>query len=53
MSSLVTMGIKPEDIRTKEEQLAEVYRSLARHCAGMAEAYKQLHRLTQEDAQKR
>lgn len=39
--------------KTKDAALAEVYRNLARHCAGMAEAYKQLHRLTQEDAQKR
>lgn len=33
-----------QDAMKPQPSLEEIYRSLARHCAGMAEAYKQLQK---------
>jgi hypothetical protein len=38
---------KPDTAKS-QPSLEEIYRSLARHCAGMAEAYKQLQKVEED-----
>lgn len=44
MEPLRHMNSFPEQQESHQKELTEIYRSLARHLSGIAEAYKQLHK---------